>query len=184
MTSHPTTRVDSEEFKKKLPWFNPALDLFFERLVDLPPEKIWRAWTEPTLLMPWFCPKPWSVCACEIDLRPGGVFNTTMKSPEGQLYPNQGTYLAVEPCKKLVWTNSLLPGFRPAPPLSPSALGAGAFHFTGMIFLEPVKTGTRYTAMVLHGNEEHRDTHAKMGFEAGWGIALDQLIAFMESNHS
>lgn len=60
---------------------NALLDLVLERIVDVPKEMIWRAWTEPTLLMPWFCPKPWTVVACEIDLRPGGQFSTTMQSP-------------------------------------------------------------------------------------------------------
>ena len=41
---------------------------------DLPPDAIWRAWTTPALLMQWFCPRPWSVVECDIDLRPGGVF--------------------------------------------------------------------------------------------------------------
>lgn len=167
--------------KAKFPWFNPDLDLFFERDVALPPEKIWRAWTEPDLLMPWFCPRPWSVVACEIDLRPGGIFSTTMKSPEGQLFPNTGTFLEVIQNTRLVWTNALAPGFRPVEPVAPSVGGAGSFQFTGMILLNPIPGGTRYTAAVFHGSREHRDVHASMGFEQGWGIALDQMIEFMSS---
>lgn len=170
--------------RKKFPWFNAELDLFFERDVALPPEKIWRAWTEPGLLMPWFCPKPWSVTACEIDLRPGGKFSTTMRSPEGELFPSVGTFLEVIPCSKLVWTNCLSPGFRPVEPVAPSAAGAGAFHFTGMIFLEGSTVGTRYTAVVVHGSKEHRDIHSGMGFEQGWGIALDQMIEFLRGSGS
>ncbi len=169
----------NQSFIHEFPWFNQELDLFFTRDVDLPPDTIWRAWTHPELLMPWFCPKPWSVSACEIDLRPGGVFSTTMKSPEGQLFPNLGTFLEVIPGKKLVWTNCLAPGFRPVTPVTPSVGGAGAFHFTGMILLEPISGGTKYTAAVVHGNKEHRDVHASMGFEKGWGMALDQLVEFM-----
>ncbi|MEY4631530.1 MAG: hypothetical protein RIQ81_1650 [Pseudomonadota bacterium] len=175
--------VDSH-IKRKFSWFNSELDLFFERDVTLPPEKIWRAWTEPDLLMPWFCPKPWSVTACEIDLRPGGIFSTTMRSPEGQLFPNVGTFLEVVPYKKLVWTNCLAPGFRPVEPELPSAAGAGSFQFTGMIFLEQIAVGTRYTAAVVHGSKGHRDIHAGMGFEQGWGIALDQMIKFLQGRGS
>ena len=74
--------------------FNPELDLQFERIVDVPREKIWAAWTTPKLLMPWFCPLPWKTIECEIDLRPGGIFRTVMQSPEGQRFPNSGCYLA------------------------------------------------------------------------------------------
>ena len=48
---------------------DPKLDLSFERIVDVPKELIWKAWTTPKHLMPWFCPLPWHTIACEIDLR-------------------------------------------------------------------------------------------------------------------
>jgi uncharacterized protein YndB with AHSA1/START domain len=161
------------------PWFNPELDLFFERTVNMDPDRIWRAWTEPELLKPWFCPKPWGVAECEIDLRPGGVFSTTMKSPEGMLVPNVGCFVEIVKSKKLVWTNTMGPGFRPLSTHAMTEGGQGAFQFTGMIFLESVSEGTKYTAVVAHGTKEHREIHAQMGFEQGWGIALDQLLEFM-----
>ena len=94
--------------------FDPALDLKIERTVDVSPALVWKAWTEPQHLMKWFTPVPWKTIACEIDLRPGGKFNTTMQSPEGQDFPNVGCYLEVVENKKLVWTDALLPGYRPA----------------------------------------------------------------------
>ncbi len=68
---------------------NPELDLVLERTVDVAPELVWRAWTTPELLLQWFTPKPWSTTACEIDLQPGGRFDTTMRSPEGAEHPNR-----------------------------------------------------------------------------------------------
>jgi len=76
-----------------LPEIRPDLDLVLEREVDVRPELVWRAWTEPEHLMPWFTPAPWRTVACEIDLRRGGAFRTTMRSLEGQDYPNVGCYL-------------------------------------------------------------------------------------------
>jgi uncharacterized protein YndB with AHSA1/START domain len=90
------------------------LDLSFERMVDVPPEVIWTARTTPEQLKQWFCPLPWRTVDCEIDLRPGGLFRTVMRSPEGQEFSNTGCYLDVIPNRKLVWTNALDPGFRPA----------------------------------------------------------------------
>ena len=72
---------------------NPELDLMIERTVDLPVEKMWKAWADPQLLKQWFCPAPWGVSDCKIDLKPGGEFKTTMRSPEGQEMPNVGCYL-------------------------------------------------------------------------------------------
>lgn len=74
---------------------NAKLDLSFTRVVNVPRAQVWRAWTEPALLMPWFCPMPWKTIDCEIDLRPGGLFRTTMQSPEGAEAANAGCYLEV-----------------------------------------------------------------------------------------
>jgi uncharacterized protein YndB with AHSA1/START domain len=163
---NPTSRLD------------PNLDLTFERIVDVPKELIWKAWTQPEHLKPWFCPLPWKTIDCEIDLRPGGMFRTVMMSPEGKKFPNLGCYLEVRENEKLVWTNALTPGFRPAPAFANKEEKTGAFFFTATIQLAAHGTGTRYTATVCHGGEAECKKHGAMGFEKGWGTALDQLVAY------
>lgn len=157
--------------------FNSKLDLKLEKIADLPVELIWKAWTNPQYLMPWFCPKHWSVTECEIDLRPGGIFRTIMKSPEGQEFPNLGCYLEVIENRRLTWTDALLPGFRPANVVQS---GAG-FLFTASIILEPIGKQTKYTAMCFHKDEEDRLKHEKMGFYEGWSICLNQLVEYMKA---
>ena len=93
---------------------DPKLDLVLERVVDVPPELVWAAWTRPEYIKKWFTPVPWQTVDCEIDLRPGGIFRTVMRSPEGQEFPNSGCYLEVIENKKLVWTAALTAGYRPA----------------------------------------------------------------------
>ena len=127
---------------------DPKLDLSFERIVDVPRELVWKAWTQPEHLMPWFCPQPWKTVGCEIELRPGGRFYTLMQSPEGKEFPNTGCYLEVIQNERLTWTNALLPGFRPAP--SPKAEETAVFFFTATISLATHGNGTRYTATALH----------------------------------
>ncbi|MBL8646332.1 MAG: SRPBCC family protein [Sphingosinicella sp.] len=151
---------------------DPTLDLVLEREIDVPVELVWEAWTTPDSIKEWFCPKPWSVSSCEIDLRPGGKFNTVMRSPEEQEFPNSGCYLEVVPNQRLVFTDTLLPGFRPAP--KP--------FFTAALLLAPTATGTRYTAIAIHGNEETRKQHEEMGFHEGWGTVVDQLVAHIKAS--
>lgn len=98
-----------------------------------------------------------------------------MRSPEGQEFPNVGCYLEVVENKKLVWTNVLAPGYRPTQ--SSAALSCDGFSFTAVVSLAPHGTGTKYTALVIHGDEDSRKRHAGMGFHDGWGKALDQLVA-------
>jgi uncharacterized protein YndB with AHSA1/START domain len=48
--------------------------------------------------------------------------------------------------------------------------------------LSPLPSGgTRYTARVMHADQAGRDAHEAMGFEQGWGSALDQLVALMQA---
>lgn len=161
--------------------FNPELDLAFKRIVDIPPEKIWAAWTTPDLLMQWFCPLPWRTVACDIDLKPGGQFNTVMRSPEGQEFPSSGCYLEIAPNRRLVWTNAFLPGFRPAKFPENDNDSCNSFAFTGIISLSPHPLGTLYQAVVLHADKAGRDKHAAMGFEEGWGMALDQMVTMIKA---
>ena len=156
---------------------DPKLDLNFERVVELPPALIWAAWTEPEHLKHWFTPTPWKTVECEIDLRPGGIFRTVMRSPEGKDFPNIGCYLEIIPNKKLVWTSILHPGFRPAP----SAVSGCDLFFTAFILLEPQGKGTRYTAVCMHSSEADSKRHNEMGFQDGWGKALDQLVALAKT---
>lgn len=156
---------------------DPALDLVLERDVDVPKELVWAAWTKPEHVVKWFTPAPWTTTKCEIDLRPGGRFMTMMRSPDGQEFPNIGCYLEVIPNERLVWTDALLPGFRPAAEVS----DGGPMKFTGIILLEARGDGTRYRAIALHGGEADRKRHEEMGFIDGWGKALDQLVAYMKS---
>lgn len=150
---------------------DPKLDLVLEREIDVPPALVWKVWTQPEHLKHWFVPKPWSVTDCEIDLRPGGIFRTTMRSPEGQEFPNVGCYLEIVPQQRLVFTDALLPGFRPSE--KP--------FFTAILTLAPNGSGTRYTAIAIHRDEAGRKEHEDMGFEHGWGTVVTQMVDYIKA---
>ena len=149
---------------------DPKLDLVLERVVDVPRELVWKAWTQPEHLKKWFTPAPWKTIDCEIDLRPGGIFRTIMLSPDGQEVPNLGCYLEVIENERLVFTDALTPGYRPSE--KP--------FFTAIVLLEAQGSGTKYTAIAIHKDESSRKAHEEMGFADGWGKALDQLVAHVK----
>lgn len=153
---------------------DPDLDLVLERVVDVPASFLWDGWTRPEMLKRWFTPAPWQTVDCTIDLRPGGVFRTVMRGPDGQEFDNAGCYLEIVEHEKLVWTGALGSGYRP---LSREAMTGAPFLITAIITLAAEGDRTRYTAVVLHGDRKARETHEQMGFHTGWGIALDQLVA-------
>lgn len=140
-------------------------ELSLVRMIDVPPEKVFRAWTEPELLMRWFTPKPWTVSSAELDVRPGGSNVVVMRSPEGQEFPNRGVYLDVVRNERLVLTDAYTEAWKPS----------DKPFMTAIITFENQGGKTKYTARVLHWNEADRKTHEEMGFHEGWGKATDQL---------
>ncbi|MES2880390.1 MAG: SRPBCC family protein [Pseudomonadota bacterium] len=150
---------------------DPQLDLVLERTVDIAPPLLWAAWTRPEHIKHWFTPAPWQTVGCEIDLRPGGLFQSVMRAPNGQEQTHTGCYLEIVENEKLVWTDALGPGYRPA---------AQPF-VTAFITLQAQGAGTRYTALVKHADAATRKKHEEMGFAQGWNTALDQLVAYMKS---
>ena len=66
--------------------FTPATalhELSLMRLIDAPPEKLFRCWTEPALIVQWFTPPPWKTIRAEIDPRAGGASYIMMQGPDG-----------------------------------------------------------------------------------------------------
>jgi uncharacterized protein YndB with AHSA1/START domain len=161
--------------------FDPTTDLLLEREIDVPVDKVWAAWTTPELLVQWFTPAPWSTASVDIDLKPGGRFNSVMRSPEGELFPNQGCLLEIVPGRKLVFTSSLTEGFRPAKVTITPGHDCADLLMTAVVMMEAAGGGTRYIAWALHPDATSQKRHADMGFEQGWGAALDQLVALMRT---
>jgi uncharacterized protein YndB with AHSA1/START domain len=157
--------------------FDPKLDLLLERTADVPVDLVWKGWTDPEMLKQWWTPAPWKTVEAEVDLRPGGIFRTVMLSPEGQKFPNLGTYLEVVPGRSFVWTTALMPGLRPQ---EKSVLGD--ILFTAVITFEKTASGgTKYTARVMHQTEEHAKKHTEMGFVEGWTAVWEQLVALIKA---
>jgi uncharacterized protein YndB with AHSA1/START domain len=145
-------------------------DLILTRRMAVSPERIYRAWTEPELLKHWFTPKPVVTKEAVVELKPGGRFYALMVMPDGTEYPNEGCILVCETNRRLVFTECLTAGFRPAdrPMLMMSA----------EILLTPDGDGTIYQARAMHGNAETMKQHEEMGFHDGWGTAATQLEEF------
>jgi uncharacterized protein YndB with AHSA1/START domain len=78
--------------------------LRLERLIAAPPERVFALWTEPDLLVKWWGPEGFDVPVHSLDVRNGGRWRTTMRSPEGKLHTVSGVYRVIEPPRRLVFT--------------------------------------------------------------------------------
>ena len=155
---------------------NPQFDLLLERVVDVPRERVWRAWTTPELLKKWFTPRPWETIDCELERRPGGIFRTTMRSPEGEECPVLGCFLEVVENERLVWTEALGPGFRPL------QKSGEVPTITAVLTFTDEGHATKYSARVLHASQAERDKHEALGFFDGWNAALDQMVEMIQAS--
>jgi uncharacterized protein YndB with AHSA1/START domain len=142
-------------------------DLVLTRLIDVPREKLYRAWTEPELLKQWFAPAPYTTPHAELDVRVGGANTVVMRGPEGNEIPVAGVYLEVVPNRRLVFTDAYTRSWEPSQ--KP--------FMTVIVTFDDEGGKTRYTACVRHWTAEDREAHEKMGFHQGWGQCADQLTA-------
>ena len=133
------------------------------------PALLFRAWSEPALLVQWFTPAPWRTASAEVDLRTGGVNTMVMQGPEGESFTHRGVYLEVVTGRRLVFTDAFTSAWQP----SDKAFMLATIDFT------PEDGGTRYSALVRHWSDEDCDRHEAMGFHAGWAKATEQLAALV-----
>ena len=57
-----------------------------ERVIPAPPERVYRAWLDPQLLVRWMAPGPFDITAAEVDERPGGhyrIWHSAGGTPSG-----------------------------------------------------------------------------------------------------
>jgi uncharacterized protein YndB with AHSA1/START domain len=142
-------------------------ELTISRIIKAPRAVVWTAWTTPEHLQKWWCPRPWTTEIRGFDLRPGGAFDTLMRGPDGEESSNPGAFLEIVPQERIVFTTALTEGWRPGTPW---------LALTAFIQMEDLPgDATRYTARVLHKDEEDADKHVEMGFYDGWGTCIDQL---------
>ncbi|MDA4129526.1 MAG: SRPBCC domain-containing protein [Thaumarchaeota archaeon] len=79
--------------------------LSIRRVFAAPPEKVYRAWTDPEALKRWWrVAENWTTSFVEVDLRVGGKFALATKPPAGELHVVRGEYLEIDPQRRLVYT--------------------------------------------------------------------------------
>jgi uncharacterized protein YndB with AHSA1/START domain len=141
---------------------NP-LTVTARRRYDVPPDRLFGAFTDPALLTRWFSPSAdISIEILAHELRPGGRYRFRYRQPSGEINIVTGEFCAISPPTRLVFTWTWEP---PDPHAGIETLVTVDFVAEG--------TGTRVT--VTHErfpDQESRDRHEK-----GWRTTLARLVA-------
>lgn len=150
---------------------NPELDLTISRIIKAPRAAVWSAWTDPRKFEQWWIPKPALCRVVEMELQPGGGLVTQISENGAAFTPHlDACFLAVDEGARIVFTNALTGGWRPAE--QP--------FITAIITLGDHPEGTEYFAHVMHKSGADRKLHDELGFHDGWGTVVGQLAGLVE----
>ena len=139
------------------------------RIFDAPRTRVFEAWTSAEHLTQWFCPADFTVLACDVDLRPGGVFTVRMRSPDGLVFEWRNTYREIVVPERLVYASTISDGE-----------GAKLFDVLTSVAFADAGEGTELS--VQSAIERLHDPEAAAfaaAMEPGWHDGLDNLAAFL-----
>ncbi len=149
------------------------LDLTISRIIKAPRAAVWSAWADPVNFAQWWLPAPLECEVVTMELRPGGALVTRMREPGAAFVPHlSACFLDIAPAERIVFTNALHGGWRPATGFYPAPL-------TATITFRDHPEGTEYESHVMHATKADCDKHDELGFEEGWGTTIGQLAALV-----
>ncbi|HMU11603.1 MAG TPA: SRPBCC family protein [Ferruginibacter sp.] len=90
----------------------PDCEIVSSRIVDVPREIVYRAWTEPGHLKNWWGPSGFTNTFNEFDLRPGGKWRFIMHGPGKGNYPNECEFIRIDKPALIAWKRFSKPLFR------------------------------------------------------------------------
>lgn len=137
------------------------LETISETVFDVPPEKIFKAYTDASLIPEWWGPKEYTTDVETMDLRVGGVWRYVQYDQEGKEYAFNGRYEEIDPNKKMVTSFEFesMPG-----------------HIsTNSLKLEPAGGKTKMIVTSHFANKEDLEGMVGSGMEKGWRESVDRL---------
>jgi uncharacterized protein YndB with AHSA1/START domain len=143
-----------------------------ERQFAAPRALMFQVLTQPDHLKRWWAPQPYTISACTIDLRPGGIWHYAMRSPEGQEHWARSVYREVMPPEKLAYTTTFADEY--AHPIE-----GMPEHLTTVIFTEE-NGKTRVTARVEFSSAEALKIAVDLGMLQGITMTWDYLVEYVQ----
>jgi len=139
--------------------------LVIERVFKASPERVFKAWTDPAILVRWWGPEGFDTPEQSMDVREGGAWRTVMVNQKGERHTVSGVYREVAPPRRLVMTWAW-----------EQADGSRGHETVVELTFAPAADGTRLRLVQsLFETVEQRDNH-NMGWSSSF-TCLDQLFA-------
>ena len=135
------------------------------RTFNAPPDRLFKAYTDPKLMVRWWGPGRYTIIVDKFDARPGGYWRILNRDSEGNEFAFHGVYHEVSP-KRIVYTFEWegLPGH----------------VLMGIVTFEDLNGRTKLIEKSVFESVEDRDGMLKSGMEDGAPEIMDRLAALVE----
>lgn len=134
---------------------DPLRTITTTRLVRATRDKIYQAWTDPSILAKWWGPKGFTNTFHIFELRPKGLWDFTMHGPDGTDYNNVSEFAEIKPNERIVFDH-VKPMHRFRASVTFSDHDGGTLITWHMIH-PSVEECERMRAFVPQANEENLD---------------------------
>jgi uncharacterized protein YndB with AHSA1/START domain len=121
---------------------------------DAPRGVVWTAFTTPKHVAKWYGGHGFSNPVCEMDVRRGGIWRHTMRTPDGTDFAMEFVFVEVTRPEKLVW--------KPAGPRKSTQ--PGLLHVINTVTLEDAGKRTKWTLVAEFDSIADRDLAVSNGF--------------------
>jgi uncharacterized protein YndB with AHSA1/START domain len=151
--------IVTKDFAKK--------QITIEKSFAAPRSKVWRAYTDDTLLIKWWGPKEWPASSKSFDFRPGGHWHYYMTGPDGTEAWGMLHYLEISPEDYFIAEDEF------SNPEGTKDATLPTNHWKNEFIDQGDTTKTLVT--LTFSSDANMQTLIDMGFEAGFADALDNL---------
>jgi len=156
----------------------PDRDFVISREFDAPQELVWKAWTNSKHMTKWWGPRDFTNPVCDLDVRVGGAYHITMRSPDGIEYPMEGTFLEIREPERLVMSmdcsghpDSWHDLVQPQRDKSKKPV----VDMVQTVTFDKIGARTKLTVRTRFASTAIRDAMLKVGMNEGWSQSLDRL---------
>jgi uncharacterized protein YndB with AHSA1/START domain len=163
MTNKTSTMTNNTSISKDL----ANRKLHITREFAAPVEKVWKAWTESSLLDKWWAPRPWKAETKSLDFREGGSWLYCMAGPDGTKAWCRVDFKTIAPGQSFTAVSTFA-----------DEQGKTDKSFPAMYWLTEFKTtatGSKIEVQISFDNDADLQKILEMGFEGGFTMALGNL---------
>ncbi len=157
-------------------------DIIYERILDAPRERVWKAWTDPEMIKKWWGPKNFTAPEVYVDLRKGGSYLYCMRGSPAPGAPvrdfwSAGSYREIVPMEKLVVTDTFSDEHgNIVDPLKYGMSKDYPKEAVVTILFEDVNGKTKLSIIYAKPlSDAAYEAMVKSGMDEGWNQSLDKL---------